>query len=74
MPSKLRFSIRFQMMEHVFFLRSWYNFRSGLIAFFKVTSAYNLNPESGLVGDITRFSFIGFKTTLTEFAPMIALS
>jgi len=74
MPSKLRFSIRFQMMEHVFFLRSWYNFRSGLIAFFKVTLAYNLNPESGLVGDISRFSFIGFKTTLTEFAPIIALS
>ena len=74
MPSKLRFSIRFHMMEHVFFLRSWYNFRSGLIAFFKVTLAYNLNPELGSVGDIIRFSFIGFKTTLTEFAPIIALS
>ena len=39
MPSKLRFSIRFQMMEGVFFLRSWYNFRSDVSAFFKVTTA-----------------------------------
>ena len=40
MPSKLRFSIRFQMMEGVFFLRSWYNFRSDVSAFFKVTTVY----------------------------------
>jgi hypothetical protein len=39
MPSKLRFSIRFQTMEGVFFLRSWYNFRSDVSAFFKVTTA-----------------------------------
>ena len=74
MPSKLRFSTRFQMMEHVFFLRSWYNFRSGATAFFKVTLAYNLNPASGSVGDIIRFSLIGFKTILIEFAPIIVLS
>mgnify|MGYP003651405815 CR=1 FL=1 len=70
MPSKLRFSTRFQMMEHVFFLRSWYNFRSGATAFFKVTFAY----ESSLVGAIILRSFMGFKTTLIEFAPMIVLS
>ena len=70
----LRFSIRIQWKEQVFFLRSWYNFRSGLIAFFKVTYVYNLNPESGCVGDKIRFELIGFKTTLIEFAPMIVLS
>ena len=36
-PSMLRFSIRIHWMEHVFFLRSCHNFRSGLTAFFKVT-------------------------------------
>ena len=36
-PSRLRFSIRFHWMQQVFFLRSWYNFRSGLTAFFKLT-------------------------------------
>ena len=40
MPSKLRFSTRFQMMEGVFFLRSLYNFRSDVSAFFKVTLVY----------------------------------
>ena len=36
-PSMLRFSIRIHWREHVFFLRSCHNFRSGLTAFFKVT-------------------------------------
>lgn len=38
-PGMLRFSIRIHWMEHVFFLRSCHNFRSGLTAFFKVTLA-----------------------------------
>ena len=55
-PSMLRFSIRIHWMEHVFFLRSCHNFRSGLTAFFKVTSAYSLNPASGSVGALISFN------------------
>ena len=57
-------------MEHVFFLRSWYNFRSGLIAFFKVTLVYKFN----LVGAIILLTVEGLKSNLIESAPMILLS
>jgi len=55
LPSKLRFSIRFQTMEGVFFLRSWYNFRSDVSAFFKVTNVY-LKAVLNLSGMATIFS------------------
>ena len=43
-PSKLRFSIRLRKMEHVFFLRSWYNFLSGAITFSRLLG-YVVGPN-----------------------------